>query len=66
MKNREHAVFLLTKDLNPLIIKGSQGVVVYVYSQHVFEVEFVNADGTNINYEGQSTFKVNSEIMQLV
>lgn len=42
MKHREHAVFRLTKDLNSLILKGSQGVVVYVYSQNEFEVEFVN------------------------
>jgi len=64
VKHREHAVFRLTKDLNSLILKGSQGVVVYVYSQNEFEVEFVNSDGTNIQYEGQSTFKVNSENMQ--
>ncbi len=36
------------------------GTIVYVYSEDEFEVEFVNEDGTNIEFEERITFTVDS------
>ena len=57
---REHQTFTLAKDLNPVIKKGMLGVLLVVYNQNAFEVEFVKEDGINYEYDGQKTFTIDS------
>ena len=46
----------LIKDLNPVITKGLAGVILEIWDDNAYEVEFVKEDGTNYEYEGQFTF----------
>jgi hypothetical protein len=43
-----------------------QGVILMKYSEHAFEVEFVKEDGTNYEYNGQSTFTLKADEIHLV
>jgi hypothetical protein len=60
---KQYDVFELAKDINPNITKGMWGVILEVYSSKDFEVEFVKEDGTNYEFEGQSTFMVDSSFI---
>jgi hypothetical protein len=60
---KQYDVFELAKDINPNITKGMWSVILEVYSSKDFEVEFVNEDGTNYEFEGQSTFMVDSSFI---
>ena len=55
---KQYDVFKLGKDINPSIIKGMEGVILEVYDNNLFEVEFVREDGTNYEYEGSFTFSI--------
>jgi hypothetical protein len=50
----------LKRNLNSLTIKGMTGVILEVYDNDNFEVEFVKEDGSNHEFEGQFTFMVTS------
>jgi hypothetical protein len=64
---KEHQVFELANDINPVVKKGMLGVILIKYDQKNFEVEFVKEDGSNYEYNGQSTFTINiSDINLLV
>ena len=62
---KEYDVFRLTKDLNPTLPKGSVGTILIKYSDDEYEVEFVNSDGTNIEHEGQSTFCISKDYIEI-
>ena len=63
----EYEVFELAKDLNPNIPAGMRGVVLEIYNLgEAFEVEFVKPDGTNHEYDNQSTFTIRPELMKKV
>ena len=55
---KQYDVFLLAKDLNQIITKGMQGVILEIWDENGFEIEFVREDGTNYEYDGASTFTV--------
>ena len=55
---RQNETFELSKDLNPVIKKGMQGVVLEILDRKTFEVEFIKEDGTNIEFEGNGTFTI--------
>ncbi len=63
---QECQVFILTKDINSEIRKGMIGVILLLYNQNAFEVEFVKKDGSNYEYNNQSTFTVDSSYIQLI
>jgi hypothetical protein len=63
---KEYDIVQVTKDINPVIKKGMQGVILMKYSEHAFEVEFVKEDGTNYEYNGQSTFTLKADEIHLV
>ena len=66
-KYKEHQTFELSKDLNEVIRKGMIGVLLVIYNQNAFEVEFVKKDGTNYEFNGNSTFTIdNSYILKLL
>jgi hypothetical protein len=56
----------LLKDLNPVISKGMIGVIIEIWDEDNFEVEFVQKDGSNYEFEGKFTFTVNSDIIRRV
>ncbi len=60
----EFDVFELTEDINPIITKGMQGVCLQVYQDEIL-VEFVKEDGTNYKYEGQDTFTIKKDIVNV-
>lgn len=51
----------LERNLNSLTIKGMTGVILEVYDNDNFEVEFVKEDGSNHEFEGQFTFMVTAD-----
>ena len=55
---KQYDIFELSMDLNPEITMGMTGVILEVLSNNIYEVEFVEEDGTNLEFEGQSTFTV--------
>jgi hypothetical protein len=55
---QQYDVFTLSRDINPAVKEGMTGVILEVSSNNSFEVEFVNNDGTNVEYLGQATFTI--------
>ena len=56
MDLKEYDVFILAKDLNPVIIKGMTGTILMVYNENSFEVEFLDQNGYNFCFDDKSTF----------
>ena len=51
--------FELSKDLNPVIVKGMMGVVLEINeADNTFAVEFPKEDGSNYKFEGNTVFTV--------
>ncbi len=61
---KQYDVFILAKDINSAIISGMQGVILEIWDESAFEVEFVKDDGTNYQYEGQSTFTIDRSFIK--
>ena len=59
-KPKQYDVFTLEKNINPVITKGMEGVILEIWEDNSFETEFVKGDGTNYEYQGQSTFTIDS------
>ena len=57
-KIKQYDVFILENDINSSITKGMTGVVLEVWSDNSYEVEFVKQDGTNYEFNGQFTFTI--------
>jgi hypothetical protein len=55
---KQYDVFILNKDINPAITKGMEGVILEIWDSNSYEVEFVKEDGTNYEFEEQSTFTI--------
>ena len=55
----QYDIFKLRDDLNPKIKKGMKGVVLEKYNDDNYEVEFLDEQGRNIEYEGNFTFTIN-------
>ena len=62
-KIKQYDVFLLAKDLNPVITKGMQGVILEIWDENSFEIEFVKEDGTNHDYNGEGIFSVDKSFI---
>ena len=58
MKIKQYDVFELAKDLNPNITKGMRGVILEIWTENAFEVEFLNKEGFNYEYDGKYTFTI--------
>jgi len=41
-----------------------RGVILEVYDEGTYEVEFVKDDGANYEYEGQGTFTIKSDVIK--
>jgi hypothetical protein len=57
-KINQYDVFLLGKDLNPIMTKGMQGVILEIWDDNNFEIEFPKEDGTNYEFDGMATFTI--------
>lgn len=57
-KIKQYDTFTLGKDVNHAIVKGMAGVVLEIWSDDSYEVEFVKPDGTNYEFNGQFTFTI--------
>ncbi len=55
-KFNQYDVFVLAKDINPVVKKGMQGVILEKYSDNAFIVEFVKPDRTNFEFDGEAIF----------
>ena len=58
---RQYQSIELTRDLNPGIKKGAKGVILEVWDRHTFEVEFLNDEGINYEYNGEFTFTLTTK-----
>ena len=59
-KIKQYDVFILNKDINEVVVKGMEGVILEIWNNNSYEVEFVKEDGSNYEFEGQSTFTIDS------
>ena len=60
---KQYDVFLLAKDLNPIITRGMQGVILEIWDNNTFEIGFVREDGTNHEYNGEVMFTVDKSFI---
>ncbi len=61
---QQYETFELSKDLNSAIKKGMHGVILEILNSNSFEVEFVNEDGTNIEFDSTATFTIDSSYLK--
>jgi len=57
----QYQIIELIKDLNPVIKAGMQGVILEIYDDTNYEVEFVKKDGSNYVYQEKGTFTISSD-----
>jgi hypothetical protein len=62
---KEYDTFILKKDLNPVIQTGMRGCILEIYDEENVEVEFPNKDGSNYKYEGQYTFAIKTNSIEI-
>jgi hypothetical protein len=62
---QQYDTFELVVDLNPVIKKGLQGVILEIWDEQTYEVEFVDKDGINLEFEGIATFTVNISFIKI-
>jgi len=62
---KQYQTVELQIDLNPIIIKGMTGVILEIWDENHFEIEFVRKDGSNCEYDGNVTFTVNSTMIRV-
>lgn len=65
-KIKQYDVFILAKDVNPVIKKGMSGVILEIWADNSFEIEFVKEDGTNHEYGGLSTFTIDQSFIEKI
>jgi len=58
---RQYEIVELTRDLNPTIKEGMVGTILEVWSDNAFEVEFLDDEGINYEYNGEATFTVTAQ-----
>ncbi|MDB5131163.1 MAG: hypothetical protein JWR02_912 [Mucilaginibacter sp.] len=61
---KQYQIIELTKDINPVIKQGITGVILEIYDENTFEIEFVKEDGSNYEFNGQYTFSIDSDYLK--
>ena len=51
----------LARDLNEVLKQGMRGVILEVWDSENYEVEFLDEDGFNYEYNGQGIFTLTSK-----
>jgi ribonuclease inhibitor len=62
--SRQYDIFQLAKDLNPVIKRGMLGVILEVLDSKNYEVEFIQNDGNNYEYDGNYTFTIDNSFFE--
>ncbi|MDW3195184.1 MAG: hypothetical protein R8G66_22610 [Cytophagales bacterium] len=62
---KQFDTFILLEDVNPKVKQGMEGVILDIYNPMIIEVEFVQEDGTNIEFEGQITYQISPKIIKI-
>lgn len=63
---KQYQTFILNTDLNSNIKKGMRGVILEIFDENTFEIEFVKEDGSNYEYGGNYTFTVTSDQFNII
>ena len=63
---QQYQVIELTRDLNPVLKQGMQGVILEIWDEETYEVEFLDAHGFNYKYDGEATFTISAEDIKAV
>ena len=63
---KQYQIIQLKEDLNPIIRKGMQGIILEIWNKNNFEVEFLDDDGVNLQFNGNATFTISSDMMEPV
>jgi len=53
---KQYQTIELTKDLSPILKKGMRGIILEVWDEQTFEVEFLDDEGYNYEYNGEGIF----------
>jgi hypothetical protein len=62
---KQYQSVILTEDINPVIKKGMVGVILEIWDEDTYEVEFVKDDATNHVFNGESTFTLKSNVLRV-
>jgi hypothetical protein len=63
---KQYDTIKLQRDLDPVIKAGMVGVILEIWDDDAFEVEFLINDGTNYEYIGQYIFTISSDDFKVV
>ena len=63
--NHQYKTIELVVDLNPVIRKGLQGVILEIWDEQTYEVEFPDKDGVNLEFGGIATFTLNISFIKI-
>ena len=66
MEIKQYDIVNLLFDINTNIKKGMKAVVLEKYDSHSFEIEVLDKEGRNIEYQNQFIFTVTSAQIQKV
>lgn len=55
---KQYDTFILKEEINPVLKKGMQGVILEIFNSEFIEAEFVKPDGTNWEFENSFTFSL--------
>ena len=63
---KELDIAILLEDINPIIKRGMEGVVLEVYGDDTaYEVEFLKDNGINYEYDNNITFTIEANKLKL-
>lgn len=62
---QQYQIIELINDVNPILRQGMQGVILEVWNENTVEAEFLDADGSNYEYQGNATFTLNTNDIKL-
>ncbi|OAD90778.1 hypothetical protein A7A78_13780 [Aequorivita soesokkakensis] len=63
---KEYDIVKLKVNLNKNILKGMEGTILISYGNNEFEVEFLDNDKFNIEYEESSTFTISGDQLEVI
>jgi hypothetical protein len=55
---KKYDIIELQEDLNPKLKKGMRGTILEKFNEENFEIEIVDMEGQNIDFDNQFTFTV--------
>ncbi len=62
---KQYQIIELEADINPVLTVGMHGVILEVWDKETYEVEFLDEEGYNYEYEGKATFTLKASDMRV-